>query len=402
MNYKFLKIASFYPEAIQRHYNENPELSLKSYSEQSEQIMRLEFSWADYHTKYLKELGVHAKDIIGGIPSLTMQWMKENNFTGSLSEALVQQIVSEAPDVILFQDPIILEAIEVNYLRERIKNLKLVMAFKCSPVNKEIVPQLQNFDMVFTCTPGFVTIFSDLGIKSHLLPHAFEADLLSKCPDIPFENREVDFIFSGNIIGRNGFHEERIKLIEAMISSNVEIDILAEVNFLGKGYKKLIRKFLMNLGGVNSVFRRLIPKNLLEKIDIWNKMTLAPAILKRSKAPAYGINMFRAFANSKIVFNAHAEVAGNWAGNIRLFEATGMGSCLVTDYKDNIRDYFEPDVEIVTYRNTEECIEKIKWLLANPEEAKKIAQKGQQRCLRDHTYKNRAELLNKIILENFN
>lgn len=93
----------------------------------------------------------------------------------------------------------------------------------------------------------------------------------------------------------------------------------------------------------------------------------------------------------------HGEVAGNSAGNIRLFEATGMGTCLVTDYKDNIHELFEPEKEIVTYRSAEECIDKIKWLLNHPDDMEKIAKAGQQRTLRDHTIAKRAAQLNEII-----
>ena len=47
-------------------------------------------------------------------------------------------------------------------------------------------------------------------------------------------------------------------------------------------------------------------------------------------------------------------------GAIRLFESTGLGSCLLTDYKNNLTEFFSTD-EIITYRNNDEAVEKIKY-----------------------------------------
>ncbi|MFO0210108.1 MAG: glycosyltransferase, partial [Pseudanabaena sp.] len=85
--------------------------------------------------------------------------------------------------------------------------------------------------------------------------------------------------------------------------------------------------------------------------------------------------------------------------NMRLFETTGVGSCLITDWKQNINDLFEPDREVVTYRSSSECIEKVKWLLSNPLEAEKIAKAGQHRTLKDHTFDIRSVQLDLIIQE---
>jgi spore maturation protein CgeB len=120
-----------------------------------------------------------------------------------------------------------------------------------------------------------------------------------------------------------------------------------------------------------------------------------------NSTPLYGIEMFKAISKSKIGFNSHGGVAGNYAANVRLFEVTGVGSCLLTDHKNNIADFFEPDNEVVTYKSAEECIEKVNWLLSHPNEMKEIAGVGQKRTLRDHTYEKRAEELHEIILRRF-
>lgn len=74
-----------------------------------------------------------------------------------------------------------------------------------------------------------------------------------------------------------------------------------------------------------------------------------------------------------------------------------MQSCLMTDWKVNLPEMFEPDVEIVTYRTAGECSEKVRYLLDHEDERQKIAAAGQRRTLRDHTYRRRAEQVDEIL-----
>lgn len=84
-----------------------------------------------------------------------------------------------------------------------------------------------------------------------------------------------------------------------------------------------------------------------------------------------------------------------------LFEATGIGSLLVTDFKSNLNELFEVGKEVVAYENAEDCIEKIRYYLDHESERAAIAASGQQRTLKEHTYFHRMqqllEILNKFL-----
>jgi spore maturation protein CgeB len=95
--------------------------------------------------------------------------------------------------------------------------------------------------------------------------------------------------------------------------------------------------------------------------------------------------------------NMHVGVAGDYAGNMRIFEVTGVGSCLLTDNKKNIGELFETDKEILVYNSTEDCLEKIKWLSDHEEERKKIADEGHWKTLKYHTVENRCKQIHEII-----
>ena len=57
--------------------------------------------------------------------------------------------------------------------------------------------------------------------------------------------------------------------------------------------------------------------------------------------------MFRILASSRIVLNRHITDARQYANNMRLYEATGVGSLLVTDAKENLADLFRKALETV-------------------------------------------------------
>jgi spore maturation protein CgeB len=74
-----------------------------------------------------------------------------------------------------------------------------------------------------------------------------------------------------------------------------------------------------------------------------------------------------------------------------------VGACLLTDWQSDLSNYFEPDVEVATYRNSRELVERARHLLNSPLEREEIARAGQRRTLRDHTFRRRAAVLEAIL-----
>jgi hypothetical protein len=119
-------------------------------------------------------------------------------------------------------------------------------------------------------------------------------------------------------------------------------------------------------------------------------------IWPRYRGEAWGRDMYEILARSKLTINQHIDIAEGFANNMRLYEATGMGALLITDWKSNIAEIFEPGKEVICYHDAEECIELIRYFLANEPEREKIAKAGQDRVLKDHNYKNRVIELNAL------
>ncbi|MBU0484120.1 MAG: glycosyltransferase [Proteobacteria bacterium] len=78
----------------------------------------------------------------------------------------------------------------------------------------------------------------------------------------------------------------------------------------------------------------------------------------------------------------------------RLFEtAMAGGFQLVDQSSPSISKYFAADQEFVAYSTHEDCLEKIRFYLANPDLRIKIARQAQQKALALHTYRSRIDIL---------
>lgn len=105
---------------------------------------------------------------------------------------------------------------------------------------------------------------------------------------------------------------------------------------------------------------------------------------------------FNLIAETKLVLNVHREEDAD-IGNIRCFEVTGVGSCLVTNHREGLRDFFDVDNDIVTFETAEECAEKVKYLLNHPNEMMRIAQNGNKTTLKHHTVAERCKKIAEIL-----
>jgi spore maturation protein CgeB len=82
---------------------------------------------------------------------------------------------------------------------------------------------------------------------------------------------------------------------------------------------------------------------------------------------------------------------------MRLFEATGVGAFLLTDFKDNLDTLFAPDREVAVWRSAGDCLVAIGRALGDDNGRAAIARAGQARTVAQHTYRHRtAEILDLV------
>jgi spore maturation protein CgeB len=83
--------------------------------------------------------------------------------------------------------------------------------------------------------------------------------------------------------------------------------------------------------------------------------------------------------------------------HLRDFEGPMCGALYLTGDCHELGEFYEPDKEILVYRDEDEMLEKVTYYLSHEHEADTIRQAGLARALRDHTYQRRwATLFNDI------
>lgn len=364
-----------------------PNLHEQNYTDQKKAIDNHISIWASGWEKALEEKNIPVLTIPTNIPLLLEKWAEENNLP--LLERLqiiIEMLKRFLPDVLFYDlyDGDLLKQIKVN-----IPSIKLVALWKGSPpVGMEI---FNHVDLTISCAPEEVEHLNKIGIKSEHLHHAFNKNVLNSESQI---NKEFELIFIGQIYRAVGFHLNRDKILREIVKE-MELKIFSSANELGvsdflyhiakKLALALLLPFYFSLNQVTGKYSSEVEKA--------KKYPFFPYSLKlkRSLCPTvYGKKMYDVIRNTKVVLNIHADSSPLYASNMRLFETTGVGSCLLTDWKVNINELFREDTEVVTFRSEQECVEKAKWLLSHDEERNKIALAGQQRVFSSHLYEHRA------------
>jgi spore maturation protein CgeB len=109
-------------------------------------------------------------------------------------------------------------------------------------------------------------------------------------------------------------------------------------------------------------------------------------------------DMIWTYSNAKIGLNFSKNFNNGLSQmKCRMFEIPAAGSMLLTEYHENLENCYAIDKDIVTFRNSRELVEKLKYLNKNPTIVDRIAENGNKRFLEEHDSKVRLEKVVKWI-----
>ncbi len=399
---RFLKLGIYYTTYLQNFYAKRRELENQSYSIQHRALIKDCFGSSDFWTNALRKLNYETADIIANAESLQRAWACENNFNFTennwLFEIAAAQIKKFRPEVLLVADYSTFTADFLRNIRRECPSVRLILGWCGAPYADLSV--IREWDIALSCVPEMVADFRAEGLRSFHVNHAFAPRILNEI-DIT-RPPEIDFAFIGSVLKQNKFHIERERLLLHLVKfTNLQIwSDLKRPTFRERGNSQMRR-------GIYELVARA-PQKLTDKLPLTRRIAawkLPPPseteidrqIARRTHPPVFGVEMFQQLRSSRVVFNNHIDISPVSASNMRLFETTGIGACLITDWKKNLSELFEPDKEVLTYASAEECVEKVGYLLENEVERRSIAEAGQRRTLRDHTFENRAARIDEII-----
>jgi len=399
MSYRIVRVTSLYDASLKQYYAMFPDYKHRSYGDQYNHLINESCDSAALISRNMKALGVDAIDIFTNAEWLQNQWRIENSCEKSGKELILEQIKKLSPTVLWLDDPQLIDSRWISVVRDNIPTLRIVTGEICAPYDSEDLKNLRMLDFLVTCTPCLRNEFESNGIKTYLVYHAFERSILARLGE---QNKYPvnDLLFTGSLYTGGGFHNSRIQYLERFLDADIPVKIYGSIESTRKIFSKKTAFYGINLlrkSGFEKLLDHIPPLKRYEAYGDTPVRFYSRKLKASVLPPVFGIEQFKLLSKAKICFNIHGEVARACAGNLRLFEATGVGACLVTDWKENLGELFEIDKEVVAYKSKEECTEKIKWLLQNPSEVTRIGQAGKARTLKDHTTQNRANQINEIL-----
>jgi spore maturation protein CgeB len=386
---RILVLNADYPRFLAWLYRRQPELESASYAVQMAARNASLFGVADFYSRNFAASGHPAAEIHVNNPWLQSAWAREHGMAveppGPAGDAeqrtlpawlqravkpfkpllrplarriglsprlaaqaekiLLAQIEDFRPDLVLNQDVFHADA----GLMRRVKSIGnpiLVGQVGIAPSRGQ---DWNVYDLMISQLPTVARSFRAMGVRAEVCHLAFEPAILDALPAAPAMDIDVSFVGTVSVD-----HQHRIALLEAVA-----------------------QRYDLKLWGNRPQFLpRSSPLHRCFQGEVW------------------GADMYQVLRRSRITLNSHIDMAGNEAGNMRLFEATGVGAFLLTDFKDNLDTLFEPDREVAVWRSIDDCLKVIGRMIGDDNGRAAIARAGQARTLSQHTYRHRtAEII---------
>lgn len=354
---KIILFWSYYDDYLSRLYKVNSNLDRLSYQAQLDYILADYFGWPSALLQRVEKQGHEVKILIVNARHLQQTWAMENgcefdvqNWQYSIP---LEQVKRFSPDVLWIGS---MFKYFGEYLGQIAPYCKKIFAWAACPLPKSL--DLSHIDCMLTSHTNYQSYFREQGKAAERLLPSFEENILAASN---IEYRDIDCGFVG---GLSWAHIERIEIIKKL-ADKTPIQIWSD-------YPKFLSRGVL-------------------KPNFWNAYLKLLSVKSRMNSSVWGMDMYKILARSKITINVHADVASGLAGNIRMFESTGMGALLITEDAPNIRELYEPGKEVITYKSTEDLIELINYYIDQPQERESIAQAGQARTLKDHSTVQRSK-----------
>jgi hypothetical protein len=382
---RILVLNADYPRFLAWFYRRQRGLESASYAEQMAARNASLFGVADFYSRNFVALGHRAAEIHVNNPWLQAAWAREHGLAIEAAEPpdgtgrrelprwlqraakpfkpmlrplarrvglsprldaraekiLLAQIEEFRPDLMINQD---IFHVDTRLMR-RIKNIGNPILIGQVGIEPSRGEDWSVYDLMISQLPTTVRSFRALGIRAEVNHLAFEPAILDALPQASAPDIDVSFVGTVSVD-----HRQRIALLEAVAE----------------------RYDLKLWGNRPQTLPASSPLHRCFQGEVW------------------GADMYRVLRRSRITLNSHIDLAGREAGNMRLFEATGVGAFLLTDFKDNLDTLFAPDKEVAVWRSIDDCLDVIGRMTGDDNGRAAIARAGHGRTLAQHTYRHRA------------
>jgi spore maturation protein CgeB len=431
-NYRILNITGTVPHQVMEDYYIINNLQELSYEEVIQKFrengMIIPASWS----LCMSELGNEVLDIIVDLPLIQEHWLRENELTidddnntnERNTKIIYYQIKSFQPDVIYLR-ACYLKLPIVKELKREFPFIKVITGFHGDYLRD--YKNIRSLDFVFTTNSEYTSLCRSSGLRAYTNHDTFDVflDNISRSTRVTNDDT-YEFIFAGDTGYQDAKHLQRYKNINAIMAKtdltcfdtkavrskpkfintlrdNLKILLVKQVSCINEDLLNKVKNYV-STKDISSKLLNLIESSINKKYGVYEPsvfpykveplIELYPSRYKNGFIEDY-YNLLR---GAKVVFNAHRDEPADYA-NIRTFEVTGVGSCLMTDKPEKVKEFFIPDDEIISYTSPEECIEKLKYLLEHDSYRNNISKKGQEKTLKNYTTMNQCEKMHDVIVK---
>lgn len=373
---RVLILDSDYLRFLRWLYGENPALRACSYERQLSERRATLFGTASAYAAAFRELGHEAAEIFVNNGPMQSMWAREHGLDGVAPRSIWER-----------RRPRDVARRTVGSWRG-IPEYLIHGASEPEQMSRVVVAQVDAFrpDVVLDQSVGALRVeaLSAVRSRTRLLIGQHAATSLAPGVDLRFYDLLISsFQPTVDEFRRRGFRAElsRLGFDPAVLST------LSEDPSLRWGLT-----FVGSLAPIHSSRREFLEALAphVPDLRIWSPDPLprSSVLHDRYMGAAWGRVMFDVLRSSRATVNHHGDVAA-YANNMRLFEATGVGTLLLTDAKPNLAEIFTPAVEVIEFVSAEDCA--ASYLGLDDDARNQIAHAGQQRTLRDHTYLERVD-----------
>lgn len=324
------------------------------------------FGVSDRYATHLEKLGWETSAVFGNDRFIQSQWAEEHGIAAGgptwWLDILCEQIRDAGAEAVFLLDLYRFDKAAREEVRRRCPAVRWIVGWRAAPVKEG--EDFSDLDLFLSSLKSLVVAMRDRGIKSQRLGAGFDETLPLRVGEV---KRDLPFTFCGSIGKEDGPHSRRIRILSEVFAKT-PMEVWSDSADVLEGHRK-------------GFFQKFFGK-------------------KRLHEGVYGLDMYRTLCRSRMTLNVHIDMAGPEAVNMRLFEATGMGACLLTDNPRSIGEYFEVGTEVIGFESVDELLEKISHLAAHPAEADAIAARGRARTLGEHTLEQRSRELHDLLHTN--
>jgi spore maturation protein CgeB len=127
----------------------------------------------------------------------------------------------------------------------------------------------------------------------------------------------------------------------------------------------------------------------------WDDLPLPANVRPIGHVPTGDHNAFNCTPLAVLNVSRQSMADNGWSPATRVFEAAGAAACLITDAWEGIELFLEPDEEVLVARDGAEVAAHVETL--SPERAQEIGKRALRRVLAEHTYAQRAQVVEDVL-----